>query len=80
MCLQGEENGGVCSIGQQHDSAGEAAGHERSRALCLEGYQLHVIDVNYFPSYNSPGAAVHVWQALLDQVAPAAISGGHPGA
>jgi len=31
-------------------------------------YQLVVIDVNYFPSYSSPGAAVHVWQALLTQI------------
>ncbi|KAF5827354.1 inositol 1, 3, 4-trisphosphate 5/6-kinase-domain-containing protein [Dunaliella salina] len=32
------------------------------------GFQLVVIDVNYFPSYSSPGAAAHVWQAMLDRM------------
>eukprot|EP00967_Tisochrysis_lutea_P125955 scaffold212251_cov18-Tisochrysis_lutea.AAC.1 len=51
----------LCGLG----SVGVASQREEG---CVCGYQLVVIDVNYFPSYSSPGAAAHVWQAMLNRI------------
>lgn len=55
---------------QGEQQAQEQCGEEDTAAAQGEqhGYHLAVIDVNYFPSYSSPGAAVHVWQAMLDRI------------
>lgn len=55
---------------KQQTQGGLGRGGEGRSQRAEAGYQLVVIDVNYFPSYNSPGAAVHVWQALLDRLIP----------
>lgn len=54
---------GLCGQGRVGDAHGEPAvsGDIAARGACIE---LHVIDVNYLPSYKVPGAAVHVWAAI----------------